>query len=136
MFSCILRSHECGIIFTRFRTFIWWKKTGMLKIFSLIFLLRPRLLASNSSSPTTPAFFFDLDRKGKAILAAVLEVAFLESCRLFCCHQVFNQNPAVGRFCCVAGVIFRRAERSLFEQTRQNDFVFFLFVTSLCFSSL
>ena len=26
----ILRSHECGIIYTRFHTFIWWRKTGML----------------------------------------------------------------------------------------------------------
>ena len=29
----ISRSHKSGNIFTRFRTFIWWRKTGMLKYF-------------------------------------------------------------------------------------------------------
>ena len=29
----ILRSHKRGIIHTRFHTFIWWKKTDMLKLF-------------------------------------------------------------------------------------------------------
>ena len=31
-FSCILRSHKCGIIFTRFLTFIRWRKSSMFKI--------------------------------------------------------------------------------------------------------
>ena len=67
----ILRSRKCGIIYTRFHTFIWWRKTGMLNFlfffipayphwhsiifinFLLEFLLRPRLLASNAFLYTT-----------------------------------------------------------------------------------
>ena len=29
----ILRSHECGTVYTRFLTIIWWRKTGMLNFF-------------------------------------------------------------------------------------------------------
>ena len=29
----ILCSHNCGITYTRFHTFTWWRKTGMLKFF-------------------------------------------------------------------------------------------------------
>ena len=31
----ILRSHKCGIIYTRFHTFIWWRKAGMLIFFKI-----------------------------------------------------------------------------------------------------
>ena len=42
----ILRSHECGIIFTRFLTFIWWRKKQVCTL-SYIYLMEKNRYVKN-----------------------------------------------------------------------------------------
>ena len=108
-----LRTHKCGIIFTRFRTFIRWKKAAMLNIFFTILLVRDigadYISQSRSEFDWYYPHLYNYCHGLKTIILQEGEITFsveLKNC--FENYKLFQSSPLLNLFPMMATLRNRR----------------------------